>query len=144
MNVELKKLEPNDHPVLTLKAQTIDEGFQLGELWGIHAEAFSIGWGSDSTLHFDLRPQEPKLDIPGFDRLSPSGTKDWSLEELATALLPLAKFACWVDDVVEDGVYLGTQLGGHDNDTTPTVGECRHARKLLLKLGVTGLEMMNE
>ena len=52
-------------------------------------------------------------------------------ERLRAALKPLARAAEWLPDGTEDDVYLGTQLRGLDNDTTPTVGEIRHAANLL-------------
>lgn len=41
---------------LTMKADTKDEAFSLGELWGQHADAIDVAWGGEATLHFRLLP----------------------------------------------------------------------------------------
>ena len=56
------------------------------------------------------------------------------VEELRAALAPLARVVPWLPDDTENDVYLGTQLRGVDNDSTPTIGECRHAYAMLAAL----------
>lgn len=57
------------------------------------------------------------------------------VRELEEALRPLARVVPWLPDGKDDGVYIGTQIRGVDDDTTPTVGDCRRAASLLAPNG---------